>query len=154
MATLGAMRKIVLPIAAVLAIAGCGGGGGSASLPLPMPSASSAPSTDPTSVPTMTPNSPIVPSSASISLVGFGATVQLGASETGYAGDFIAASSNAAVAAVTPALASAGRAMFTVSAVNGGTATIAISDARGNTTTVSVGVTTTATVINAKHREP
>lgn len=153
-ATVIGMRN-AFPIAAAvaaLAISGCGGG----SSPSIVLAPTSAASSDPTSQPTMTPDSPIAISSASgspISLVGFGATAQLTASESGYSGDFIVSSSDANVATISPSLQKAGSGTYTVTAVNGGTATIAFSDAHGNTSTISVGVTTTSTVIDSAHRQ-
>ena len=90
---------------------------------------------------------PLGVSKSTISLTGFGATDSFTASETLYSGPINAASTNTAVATVSPASGSGpGPVTFTLTAAGPGTATINTSDNHSGAQSVSVTVTETPTV--------
>jgi hypothetical protein len=71
--------------------------------------------------------------------------------EAGYTGALDAASSNAAVATVSPSSATGPHATFTVTPIGSGTCTIAVKDASGNSAAATVTVDNGVIIINSSH---
>jgi hypothetical protein len=83
----------------------------------------------------------VSPSSLSFTALGPTNSQQFTASEANYSGPITAASSNSAVATVTPASGSGPSQTFTVTPISQGNATITVHDNRGGSQTVTVTVT-------------